>query len=365
MTNVDLPRAELLAGITDAQFLSALAGSSEPLSRAEIAVITSISKPSMSQSARRLSEKGLIVTIGKRIAGKGGVATLFALNPDFSHSVALDVALRSISVRVTAFDRSTLFESRVNLEVNDEAAHVINVAQKMLDQASALVSSPRQCVAVSIANPIDMRTGGTAPLPNSAFPAGRFTPHRDLNLNTPLVLVDNDVNWATIAAHDTGVAQGLENFIYVYIGDGIGAGLFIDGAVRRGSHGLAGEIGFIKDESGQDLTQRLAGEGFGRETSYGLDTLAMLSALSAADHKKLDAGIENVAHNIVNMATLLDPEAIVLGGALTEKGYISEMIAAQIEDKSISEIDVLVGKFSPLEGAAAAAHAASCKSVGF
>ena len=180
-----------------------------------------------------------------------------------------------------------------------------------------------------------------------------------------MVLVDNDVNWATIAEHNSGVAQGLANFIYVYIGDGMGAGLFIDGAVRRGSHGLAGEIGFIKDESGLDLTQRLAAEGFGRETSYGLDTVAMMSALSAADHKKLDAGIENVAHNIVNMATLLDPEAIVLGGALTEKNYISDMIASQIAEKSISDIDVLVGKFSPLEGAAGAAHAATCKSVGF
>lgn len=59
------------------------------------------------------------------------------------------------------------------------------------------------------------------------------------------VEVDNDVNVGTFAEHRLGAGQGSENLLGVFVGTGIGAGLVLDGVLRRGPSGAAGEIGHM------------------------------------------------------------------------------------------------------------------------
>jgi predicted NBD/HSP70 family sugar kinase len=59
------------------------------------------------------------------------------------------------------------------------------------------------------------------------------------------VLVENDATAAAIGERLYGVARGLSSFIYLFLGGGIGAGMFLDGHLYRGSRNNAGEIGHI------------------------------------------------------------------------------------------------------------------------
>jgi glucokinase len=64
-----------------------------------------------------------------------------------------------------------------------------------------------------------------------------------LGLEPRRVRVDNDVNVATIAEHRAGAGQGLDDLIAVFAGTGVGGALVLDGRLRRGVRGAAGEIG--------------------------------------------------------------------------------------------------------------------------
>lgn len=56
------------------------------------------------------------------------------------------------------------------------------------------------------------------------------------------VFLDNDANMAAIGEHWRGVARGIENFVFIALGTGIGAGVFVNGQICRGRNGFAGEL---------------------------------------------------------------------------------------------------------------------------
>lgn len=354
----------MLASITEGQFLAALAAAPEPLSRAEIAEQTGISKPAISEAAKRLSDHGIISSTGVRKGGRGGVATLFEINGKRAHSTSLALAPRKIAARATGMNGNVLFEAEREVDLESPPEEVIAAAKKLLAEASKAADSPLEAICVSVANPVDPRTGDTVSLANSAFAAGRFNVVQELGIRAPSVVVDNDVNWATLAEHHLGAMAGEDNFVYIYLGDGLGAGLFLGGALQRGHRGLAGEIGYLRDLDGMDLTQNMAAHGFGRGTSYGLDSRAT-SGTSSVPADEIEVAMQRVAHHVANIITLLNPRAVVLGGPLTGQKSVPQLIEKHVARLVVSPVDVITGSFAPLDGAGFEAHRLARRSFGF
>src|SRR5699024_4964255 len=102
------------------------------------------------------------------------------------------------------------------------------------------------CAAVSVADPVDRDTGRVVRLPDAPFLVGELDPPAVLQgvVDGP-VQVDNDVNWAARAEREAGCAAGIDDFAYVHLGEGLGCAVVTDGEVRRGQHGLAGEIAHL------------------------------------------------------------------------------------------------------------------------
>src|SRR5438132_1699000 len=59
------------------------------------------------------------------------------------------------------------------------------------------------------------------------------------------IAFENNANAAAFAEMSRGVARGVNDWLYLSIGTGIGAGLVLDGTLRRGKSGFAGEIGHM------------------------------------------------------------------------------------------------------------------------
>jgi predicted NBD/HSP70 family sugar kinase len=355
----------MLASITEGQFLTALANASEPLSRAEIAEQTRISKPAISEAAKRLTEHGIISSTGTRRGGRGGVATLFEINGDRAHSIALALAPSKISARAVGMNGKRVFDAERELNLDSSPQDVIAIAKGLLAEISGTADSPLEAICVSVANPVDPKTGDTVSLENSAFAAGRFNAVKELSLRAPNIVVDNDVNWATLAERHLGAMTGEDNFVYIYLGDGLGAGLFLGGALQRGHRGMAGEIGYLRDLDGMDLTQGLAAHGFGRGSSYGLDSRAVSGPPSSLPAAELELAMERVSHHVANIVTLLNPRAVVLGGPLTRHEAVPTLIGEQVSRLVVSPVEVIVGSFAPLDGAGFEAHRLARRSFGF
>jgi glucokinase len=165
------------------------------------------------------------------------------------------------------------------------------------------------------------------------------------------IVIENDANFAVLAEHRLGAARGYQNVVMVTLGTGIGGGLVVDGRVRVGGNGFAGEIGhMVVDPTGppcpcgrRGCWERYAsGGGLGllaREAALA-GKLPGVVALSGGDPESVrgedvtaaalsgDADARSVVEQVgwwvgfglANLACVLDPECFVLGGGLIGAG---------------------------------------------
>lgn len=161
-------------------------------------------------------------------------------------------------------------------------------------------------------------------------------------LERPCV-VDNDANVAGYAEVVQGAALGSQHALVVTLGTGIGGALIVDGKVYRGANGFAGEIGHwtvVRDgpvcacgefghweaiASGNALARmaRAAVESGSLAIEPDVDGPAVGRAAAAGDAGALavlGAYADNVALGLAGLATILDPECVVISGGVVELG---------------------------------------------
>jgi len=181
--------------------------------------------------------------------------------------------------------------------------------------------------------------------------------------------VENDVNLAAVGEHWRGVAQGVDDFVFLSIGTGLGAGLVLRGELHRGHHGAAGEVDFAL---GGDLERendpatagvlafatRLAERGELRTGLSGpFDARAIFRAARAGDELALavvEEEARRIAQHAVPIAAVADVGLIVLGGGIGANGDlllapIRSLLAERcpypprVEGSSLGDAAVLTG----------------------
>jgi glucokinase len=165
----------------------------------------------------------------------------------------------------------------------------------------------------------------------------RFAPNiawRDVDLAAELAVfalptsIDNDCTTAAVGELLVGAGRGVADFLYVGMGTGIGGGLVLGGAVQRGAHGFAGEIGHIIVDpggvvcgcgnhgcwetvaSGNTIT-RLAQERLGVD---GRRVVAAAADDDASARAILDEVGVRLGQGIAGLVNVLDPELVIVGG---------------------------------------------------
>ena len=149
------------------------------------------------------------------------------------------------------------------------------------------------------------------------------------------VLIENDVNLALLGEHWQGAARGHDTCAFIFVGTGIGSAILIDGTLHHGHSFMAGEIG-VMCMSPDYLTRDFGSRGC-LETLAGLDALRTRWPLQAqedpagwfATHREVQpsrrrrcAGRrsrrrrELIGIATANVAAVVDPSIIVLGGAM-------------------------------------------------
>ena len=208
--------------------------------------------------------------------------------------------------------------------------------------------------------PEDLRAVGVAVPGHVAIEAGRVitagnlsgwsdVPLRDIlvrKLGVP-VWVDQDANAAALGERWRGGAKEMHNFVFLALGTGVGAGLMINGRLRRGFHHAAGEVGnFVMGR--RFLGQRRNGHGnlellVGGPTirakakeATGEDLTAAEVLRRATEDERLAPiaaeVIDYVAMAVISIVALLDPEAIIFGGGTSEAGEdLIDPVRARVE----------------------------------
>lgn len=283
--------------------------------RAELAEATGYSRPTVSEAVRRLVAAGLLDATGLKETGRRGrVGTFYSLGARAGRVLALEIDQSGVHARAADLAGLTLSAvERPPTAPGDVEAVVASVRSAV--SAIGGGEGPLRAVAISIANPVDPATRETVPLAGTPFPEGLLSPAAMIgDLVDAPVLVDNDVNLAALAEHRTGRAVGAASFAYVYVGAGLGVGLYIGDQLIRGAHGLAGEIGYLPGAAETTIAGDLAAGGMGRSDAPSNDVTAVLGRLDRGDEPTLRLLTDAVGRAIISVAAVVDPELILLGG---------------------------------------------------
>ncbi|MER6775698.1 MULTISPECIES: ROK family transcriptional regulator [unclassified Streptomyces] len=341
-----------------------------PLSRAQIARLSGLSKPTSSQMLARLEESGLVVAGGTSAGHPGPGALLYTLNPAAAYVAGLDVTPGLIRTAVADLTGRTIgtYDLTAPEACGGEVDQVI-AAVEGAARAAGLTSDAIHRVVVGAPMAFDHREGRLrypSHLPGWQSP----TLLRELAAGLPMpVVCENDVNLVAIAEGRTGAARGYEDFFLLWNEEGIGAAMMFGGRLYRGRTGGAGEVGFMPvpgtplvrnpevAETGgyQDLAgfqvvpemarrhgidhvadgaEPLAGTGRRGAADPALkDAMAILRRASAEAEgpyrKVLEEFATAVATGLSSIAGVLDPELVVLSGGVFLAG--GEPLRALVE----------------------------------
>jgi predicted NBD/HSP70 family sugar kinase len=370
-----MPRLGLLREMTDRAVLDRIFATGRT-TRAELASHTGISKPTISESVRRLTSAGVLRDSGTDLTGRRGrVATFYEVAPDAGYVLAVEVDQRGIHTLAANLVGDTVDERRHHaVHPGDQAALTAALRDTVREAVAAAVAhGPLRAVAVSVANPVDPVTREVIALPDSPFPEGRV-PVREILVQgaggvpagTPL-LVDNDVNFSALAERRSGAASTAESFVYLYFGAGLGMSFYLGDQLVRGAHGLAGEIGYLGAGLGADLAASpvglaaaIAGLGFGRPDGPALDVDAILRVLDLAAAGDADARATvrslgaAIARAVAAACAIVDPELVVLGGPVGAHPGLLEPIRSTVVGSGLAPVRIEPGavtEFAPLRGA--------------
>jgi glucokinase len=261
------------------------------------------------------------------------------------YGIAVDMGASHLRFVLADSQANILEESRER--VNAEAGARGVIAQ-IRDGIRRLVPPTESLLGISIGVP-----GCVHPRTGKVFDANNVPGWREVDIGRELedmfgcpVFLDNDANMAAIGEHWRGVAKGVDNFVFVALGTGIGAGIFANGEICRGSTGSAGEIFRMnvdwtrwKEEfpdtghletyvSGMGIAaegRKVLGNNNGSESAPTLveerDARYVFEALHAGD-RRAGTLVENsfamLGVGVANVISLLDPELIVFNGGLVK-----------------------------------------------
>lgn len=322
------------------------------LSRASIARLTALSSQTISNIVEELERTELLRPEATLKGARGQPAVPYSINPDGGYSIGLQLD-HQLAVGVVT-DLSGTMRARIEKNVDRptpaEAMPLLAAISAELIATSRLDRTRLLGIGMSMPGPFGVE--GLTSVGPTALPGWHdFPVAEELQRLTGIaVIVENDATAAAIGERLYGVAKNLDSFVYLFIGTGLGAGLFLNGHLYKGSRHNAGEIGHIIVRPGglacgcgkRGCLERYVSLRAAYETLDLPDpdhaSPELLEELLAKGDSRLDAwiadAVEPLRQAIDVLELALDPETVVLGGFMPLP--VIEELASRLEPLHLS-----------------------------
>lgn len=314
------------------------------LSRGTLTHLTGLSKPTVSLTVTNLENRGLVQRSRVRTGSPGPAPVMYEIRPDAGHVLSLDVGtqyLRGALCDLSGRRRAAFDAPAEATSVIGRVAELAGLAAKLEAEAGIESTDVIQTV-LGTPGVYDPRLD-TLTL-TGAQPDWE-QPDMLIRLRTalgPFLMIENDVDAAAMAEREYGHGRDVDSFVFVSIGTGIGMGLVMDGQLRRGSHGAAGEIGFLpiqRDGAHDTRDARRRGRLEAAASAAGIvraarqagmrkigSARAVFTAAAEGDVRAsavLRDEAELVTRAIASIIAVVDPQLVVLGGGIGRaEGFI-------------------------------------------
>jgi predicted NBD/HSP70 family sugar kinase len=321
----------------------------EGVSRAQLSRDTGLSRSTVSSIVNELLDARLVLEshLARSLGGRPPIVLRF--NDAHSYILAIDLGASHVMVMCTDLRGRMISQETAEFDVQGDPPGTFGLLRRMIPRVLPEGGVHRLLgIGVGVPCPVD------ANAPDQLSP--RILPAwTDVRLASWLhhqwpvpVFMDNDANLAALAEAWWGAGQGQDDFSYIKVATGVGAGHLIAGDVFRGSSGIAGEIGHttvdpvgricrcglrgcLEAEVGSasilaKVRQALqSGRDSSLRTAQPLQMTDVLAAAKAGDPLATeiieDAG-RYLGVAVANLLNLLNPSLVVIGGRLATAGDV-------------------------------------------
>jgi glucokinase len=346
----------------NARLLLRLIQTHDPCSKADLVRYSGLSAPTITSCVSLLEKLDLVEAIGDGQSNGGRPPGLLRFNATHGYVAAVDIGGTRLRMMLADLSGTSL----------TQWSHVLHDRQKTPAAVCALVKQGLEEMCkesgVSVSRVLHLTAGApgitdvTAGVVISApnLSSWNHVPLRAMlqtKLNIPIV-IENDTNLAAVGEHLGGAAREVANFVFLALGTGVGAGIFINGHLHHGSNWSAGEVGYygVAGAAREPMRMRETGQLEGVIGGKGIEarwqkkikcrrpkpTPAAL-ALTATQILDLSAEGDPVARDVANetaslladaiadIALLLNPQTVILGGGVGSHPELCRLTRSMIE----------------------------------
>jgi N-acetylglucosamine repressor len=314
-----------------------------PIARAEIARRSGLSPATITAISAELIEKNLVFEKAAGDSSGGRPPILLALNPKGGYVVGIKLTETSATSALTDLEATIVAKRTLELSTRTPDLVVKELSSLVFALLDERVINKEQLfgVGVGMAGIVDAGQGILRQSPFLGWQDVHLAEMLEEIVGVPVYL-ENDVNTLTITEKWFGAGQGLDNFLTVSIGRGVGMGIVINGQFYRGARGGAGEFGHIVIDPEGPICEcgkrgcletyvgdrgllRAANEaGISDESGGPLSHVEDLVSLAEGGNQSAQTIFANAGQllgvSIANLINILNPQKILISGEGTRAG---------------------------------------------
>jgi glucokinase-like ROK family protein len=315
-----------------------------PIGRADIARRTGLSPATVTSISAKLISQDLVLEKSAGDSSGGRPPILLVINPKGAYVVGIKLTETHAICALTDLEALVIAKSSVELSGHDPDAVVNDLAQMVLSilREQKITKKNLLGVGVGLAGIVDAEEGILRQSPIYGWDNVPLRSMLQSKLHIP-VYIENDVNTLTLTEKWFGHGQGLDNFLTVTVGRGVGLGIVVNGQFYRGQTGGAGEFGHtaidpqgpvcacgkrgcLEAYVGDPGLIRAAQEAVARGKLPGpIESLDDLLSLAQQGNNAAIRIFEEAGRilglGVANLINLFNPKKIIISGEGTREGY--------------------------------------------
>ena len=326
---------------TNAQILLRLLRDQGPCSKADLVRASGLSAPSVTNVVATLISTGLVEAVGEGNSTGGRPPDILRFKAEHATVAAVEITRGTLHFLLSDLNSAELARSETPIERSQstppQICRQISKEIRKLLRKKKLTETQLTALTVGVPAIVNVEEGTVVAL-------SALQDWTDVPLGPMLarefecrVVIDNDTNLAAEGEFYRGAARGERDFVFVTIGEGVGAGIFLDGSIHRGSKWSAGEIGYLRVPSISrerptihaygKLEKTLSNSGIlksWRDSSqasrsrsrvrHAADVWDLAGGGNAVAKQILKQHATILADVILDLALILNPNVILLGG---------------------------------------------------
>jgi glucokinase len=371
---------------TNAQVLLRLLRDNGPCSKADLVRASGLSAPSVTNVVTTLISTGLVEAAGEGNSTGGRPPDILRFKAE--HRAVAGVEITRDTLRFLLADLNGGELARSETPINRSQSSPQRICQQIRREVRKLLRKKKvmgiQLAILTVGVPAIVNVDEGTVVALSALQNWNDVPlgpmlTREFKCR---VVIDNDTNLAAEGEFHRGAAQGERDFVFVTIGEGVGAGIFLGGSIHRGSQWSAGEIGYLrvpaisrarpaihtygeleKTLSASGILKSWRGKGqssrIRSRVGHAADVWDLAAAGNAEAKRILKHRAAILADVVLDLALILNPSLILLGGEVGNHPALLHELETVLADSEFPVVRMALGTL----GSSAVLWGAACTAL--